>query len=169
MKRVNRGKDFEGKIRDSIEKVSNTSIDRLPDPVGGYMGVRNICDFYIYQFPTSFYLECKATYDNTLNFKSDITENQWNGLLEKSVIRGVVSGYAVWFIEWDTTVFVPATEMKRLQDEGKKSLNILDIQNNTVQYIPIPGVKKIVFFDYDGAAFIHSIQQYGKQLWGWGK
>lgn len=168
MKQVNRGKDFEEKLRKGIEKALQVSVDRLPDPVGGYLGVKNICDFYIYQFPTAFYLECKATYGNTLNFKSDITQNQWDGLKDKAPIRGVVAGIAVWFIEWDTTVFVPITELVRLKEEGAKSLNIRDIQENNVFYITIPGRKLQVFFDYDGLAFMKRIQEYSKQIWKWG-
>ena len=41
---TNRGKQFEEVIRESFLKVDNTSIVRLPDPVQGYLGIRNISD-----------------------------------------------------------------------------------------------------------------------------
>lgn len=168
MKQTNRGKDFEGKIRAGLEKASHVSADRFADPVGGYLGVKNICDFVFYQFPTELYVECKAIYGNTLNFKSDITQNQWDGLKDKAPIRGVVAGIAVWFIEWDVTVFVPITELVKLRENGAKSLNITDIQDNKIYYIPIPGRKLKVFYDYDGIGFMKRIQEYSKELWKWG-
>ena len=86
MGRPNRGKDFETAIRECFETISSVSIDRLPDPMSGYSGVRNICDFHVFQAPHDFYIECKCLYGNTLNYKSAIRVNQWDGMEEKSKI-----------------------------------------------------------------------------------
>ena len=71
--RPNRGKDFEKEIKTCFELVPHVSVDRLPDPMSGYSGVRNICDFSVFQSPDTFYIECKCHYGNTLNYKSDIS------------------------------------------------------------------------------------------------
>ena len=58
--RVNRGKDFEGQIHTGFDKVRGVSIDRLPDPMAGYAGIKNICDFIVYRYPLQYYIECKS-------------------------------------------------------------------------------------------------------------
>ena len=47
---VQRGKDFEELIKKQFLEVPNTTVDRLPDPVQGYLGVRNISDFITFLF-----------------------------------------------------------------------------------------------------------------------
>ena len=90
MNKQNRGKDFEAEIRSCLEILPNVSFDRLPDPMAGYSGIRNICDFSMYNYPHMFFLECKSLYGNTLNYASSITQNQWEGLFEKSKIYGCI-------------------------------------------------------------------------------
>lgn len=63
-------------------------VNRVADNTAGYMGGRNICDFITYLYPNIFYFELKTTKGNTLPF-SNITDNQWQGLLEKEKIEGV--------------------------------------------------------------------------------
>ena len=148
---VNRGKDFEDCIREACEAIEDTSVTRLIDPQAGYAGVRNICDFIVYKYPTQYFLECKSIKGNTLNFKSDITENQWNGMLEKSKVRGVVAGVIVWFIDHDKTIFVPIQDLEEMRADGHKSFNA------TAQYVEyyyhIPGRKKRIYFEYDMEKF----------------
>ena len=91
MNKQNRGKDFEAEIKRCLEEVSNVSVDRLPDAMGGYSGVKNVCDYMAYHYPHNFYIECKCLYGNTLNYKSAISKNQWEGLEEKSKIKGCVA------------------------------------------------------------------------------
>lgn len=157
MEKQNYGKKFETLIRKALDIPEKAiSIDRLPDPVGGYSGITNICDFTCYKFPFNYFLECKATHDNTLNFKHKITEDQWQGMLNKSKYFGCLAGVCVWFISYDVTVFVPIQELQRLKDEGKKSLNIKDLDTDLI-YFNIPGAKKRVYFDYNGEEFIKKL------------
>ena len=153
----NRGKKFEDAIKTAFSKFPNVSVDRLLDPQAGYAGIRNICDFIIYKKPYEIYMECKSLYGNTLNFKGMITENQWNGLQQKAEIDGVIAGVMIWFIDHGTTAFVPITELVRLEGAGAKSLNIKDIQNDMVSYIPLEGKKKRVFFEYDPSSFFKTL------------
>ena len=136
--------------------------DRFPDPMAGYAGIRNICDFGVYRYPFQYYFECKAFSGNTLNFNSAITKDQWRGLIEKSSITGVIAGVMVWFIDHDITVMVPMQELVRLRNDGAKSLNVKDIKENKVIHFIIPGKKKRVFFDYDAKEFLKEVKQWAE-------
>lgn len=159
MTKVNRGKDFERQVKSAFEKIKGVSIDRLKDSMSGYMGDNTICDFIVYKFPYEFYIECKAVHGNTLNFKSDIRPNQWEGLLEKSGICGVRTGFMIWFIDHDLTVYVDASVMANMRLSGLKSLNVKDldyIENiQSPQLIKIEGRKKRILYDYDMNSFFN--------------
>ena len=160
MKKVNRGKDFEKQIQKCFENVPNISIDRLHDQMNGYAGSSNICDFIVYYYPIQLYIECKATYGNTLPF-SRITETQYNGLLEKEKIKGVASGYIIWYIDCDKTYFVPAYIAKEFKDRGCKSINQKDLVNN-YNAIKLEGIKKRVFYNYDMTVFLNDVKNLKK-------
>lgn len=145
---VNRGKQFEGQIRKALDQYPDKiSVDRFPDPMAGYAGIRNICDFGVYMYPYQYYLECKAFSGNTLNFKGAITKDQWEGLEEKSRIKGVKAGVLVWFVDHDVTVYVPIQELVRLKNNGYKSLNIKQLEQ--INTLIVPAEKRRVLFDYD--------------------
>lgn len=165
MNKKNLGKEFELRIKNSLDKPTfNFSLDRLPDPLGGFVGVRNISDFQGYKLPFQYYLECKCVYGNTLNFKSNITDDQWQGLTEKSKILGVLAGFCVWFIDYDKTIFVPIQEMNRLRfAENKKSLNIKDLE--TIKHFDIDGKKKRLYFDYNSEYFISELDKMCREYW----
>lgn len=156
---VNRGKQFEDQIKAGFNAIPNLIIERLPDPQNGYKGVRNICDFYVYRFPFLMFLECKSCHGNRLPF-SNITENQWNGLLEKSEYPGVIAGYMVWYIDHDMTVFIPAIVLKKLKDSGCKSIGYNDEIISSNDCILVPGKKKRILFDYDMASFLFTLMEY---------
>ena len=165
MNKKNLGKEFELRIKNSLDKPSlNFSLDRLPDQLSGFIGARNISDFQGYGFPFQYYLECKCTYSNTLNFKSAITDDQWRGLTDKSKILGVLAGFCIWFVDYDKTIFVPIQEMNRLRFvENKKSLNIKDLE--TIKHFDIAGKKKRLYFDYDSEYFISELDKMCKEYW----
>lgn len=151
MSHVSRGKAFEEEIRKAFEREPNTSVTRLIDPQNGYAGVRNICDFIVYKRPSQFFIECKSHYGNTLNFKGDITENQWNGMLEMSKVDGVVAGIIVWFIDHDKTVFIPIERLEFYKQQGYKSVNINKMWDT--DWVLIEGKKKRIMYEYDMASF----------------
>jgi len=163
--KVSRGKDFEEKFREQLEGLENISVDRFPDPMTGFLGVRNICDFGVYEYPFQYYIECKAFSGNTLNFKSGITENQWSGLTKKNQIKGVTAGILIWFIDYDKTVFVPIEILENRRQIGFKSLNIKEILEDDLFYIEMKGRKKRVFFDYDIKGFMDDLSRYTKEYW----
>lgn len=163
---VSRGKDFETAFKSAINAIPEISVDRLPDPSAGYAGVRNICDFSVYLYPFQYFFECKAIHGNTLNFKSHITEDQWNGLHEKSKLEGVGAGVCVWFIDHDLTVYVPIEQLVALQDAGGKSLNVKQVQNREVDFTEICGQKRRVLFTYYGLHFMADMHYRMFTKWG---
>ena len=147
---ANRGKQFEDVIRQSFEKVPGVSIDRLHDQTTGFKGSQNICDFIVYKEPYEYYIECKSVHGNTLPF-SNITDTQWNGLLQKSQIEGVFAGVICWWVNKDVTKFIPIQLLQYMKECDKvKSYRYefggyMPRQYNAIE---IKGKKKRVFFDY---------------------
>ena len=150
---INRGKDFEKTIRECFEAVPNTSVDRLHDQTNGFAGSVNVCDFIVYHRPFIYYLECKSVHGNTLPF-SNITKNQWHGLLEKSKIDGVIAGVVCWWIDKDVTVFIPIQLLDVWKLSDMKSIRY-DDAIKCPSIIELTGKKKRVFFDYDMEQFFN--------------
>jgi hypothetical protein len=172
--RVNRGKDFEGQVHDGFLQIPGVSIDRLPDPMAGYAGVKNICDFIVYKKPLQYYIECKSCYGNTMSIHSNdpkkkygnITNNQWEGLLDKSKIPGVKAGILVWFIDHDVTVWIDIRRLQKHRDAGNKSIayygDWIDFTSDTdCMWTQIEGEKRRVLFDYNFIPFFEEIEDYG--------
>ena len=154
---VNRGKQFEDVVREAFEKVPDVSVDRLHDQTNGYLGSSNICDFIVYRRPFELYLECKSVHGNTFSIHGkdekhkygNITNKQWEGLLEKSKIKGVTAGVLIWWVDKDVTRFVTIQSLQRIRDYGEyKSLRYdIDVVQGEPVY-RVKGKKKRVFFEY---------------------
>ena len=152
---VNRGKQFEDIIREQFKKLKNVVTIRLYDVTTGYINQNNICDLIVYKKPNMIFLECKTTNSSTLNFKSQIRENQLNGLLDKSKIDGIIAGILCWFIQYDKTIFLPIQYIDELMKKNKKSFNINNYHEDKV--IEIEGDKKRIFFNYNLEKFLNNI------------
>ena len=167
MNQPNRGKDFEKEIFNCINAISTASIDRLPDSMSGYAGVRNVCDYQAFQAPDEFYIECKCLYGNTLNYKGAIRPNQWEGMEAKSKIRRCVAGVVVWFIDYDITVFIAIQDLIEHRNKGNKSLNIKDItREDSIRHFIVDGVRKRVMFKYLGDGFLYQLHKLSNEIWG---
>jgi len=156
---VNRGKQFEQVVREAFEKVPNVSIDRLHDQTTGFKGSQNICDFIVYREPYEYYFECKSVHGASLPF-SNITDTQWNGLLEKSKIEGVFAGVICWWIDKDITKFIPIKLLQYMKECDKvKSYRHEFGGYEPKQYnaIEIKGKKKRVFYEYDMEEFLNAV------------
>ena len=152
---VNRGKKFEQVIRESFERVPGVSIDRLNDNTAGFKGIAGICDFIVYREPYEYYFECKSVHGASLPF-SNITETQWNGLLEKSKIEGVFAGIICWFIDKNKTLFLPIQILYQLRRTNNKSVRY-DINEYIGNVVEIKGKKKRVFFEYNMEEFLNEL------------
>ena len=154
---VNRGKDFENVVREAFEKVPNVSIDRLHDQTTKFKGTSaNICDFIVYREPYEYYFECKSINRGAFPF-SNITDTQWNGLLQKSQIEGVFAGIIVWYIDKDATFFIPIQILNQDKSIGHKSMSCKSCYEYP-SIVEITGKKKRVFFEYDMEKFLNEIQ-----------
>lgn len=152
----NRGKQFENVIRKSFERVEGVSIDRLNDNTAGFKGVAGICDFIVYKEPYEYYIECKSVHGASLPFRN-ITDTQWEGLLEKSKIEGVFAGIICWFIDKDVTLFIPIQVLQICKYRGWKSIRY-DVNGYKGSIKEIKGKKKRVFFDYNMEDFFNEVQ-----------
>lgn len=172
---VNRGKKFEDVIEKAFSNLLDVSIVRLHDQTTGYLGSSNHCDFIVYKKPYEYHIECKSVHGNTLSiysipkpdkngvlhgFYGNITDKQWEGLLEKSKIKGVVAGIICWWIDKDLTYFIPIQLLEWAYTEGFKSVpsKFYELwkwkENNLPEPIKIQGFKKRIFFDYDMEDFL---------------
>lgn len=118
---------------------------------GYYETSRNICDFICYKYPYIYYIESKATEADTFPF-SYIQPHQHDGLLAKSKIKGCYGWVIVLFQTYKRAFRLDIKDIKKLEDEGKKSLNIKKIDKWTIPYKElktIPNTRKKLL-DYTG-------------------
>lgn len=153
MNRVSRGKNFEAVVRYAFEDVPDTMVYRLPDQQSYKVGSKNPCDFFVYHKPIFYALECKATNKSSLPF-ANISEYQWTELLKMSHIPGVVAGILCWYVNADTTLFIPIGLLEILKQNGAKSIRY---DADAIGIIPIKGRKKRVFYEYDMQDFFNSV------------
>lgn len=142
----NSGKRFEEDFEQSALNVTEIDLERLKDPTGGRAGVRNICDFIGYQWPSHFYFELKSRMGNTFNFK-ELSSNQYLGLKAKAEKRGTIPGLVVLFSDHNEAYFVHIKDVYLLKDvDGKKSLHIEDARRLGTR---LEGTRKRTRFRYD--------------------
>lgn len=142
---VNKGKAWEAKFKtDFMKSFPDGSIDRLYDPVGGYYGINNICDFIGYEWPNIYYLELKSHKGNTFPFTC---LPQYDKLTSKVGIKGVRAGVVLWFIDHDQVIYAPISTITKMKNDGKKSINVKELDD--YHLIKLPGQKKRVFVECD--------------------
>ena len=142
----NLGKQFEKKVKEDLLKIQDMSVDRIYDQVSGMYGVRNICDFIAYHFPNIFYLEIKSHKGNTFPLEN---LTQYDKLCSKVGINGVRVGVILWYIDHKQVVYIPIQTITKMKQEGKKSVNIKDLNDDHYRIVSIPSVEKRVYLDSD--------------------
>lgn len=148
-------KQFEKNIKQQILDSGNICI-RLFDPMGGKLGVSNICDFVAYKKPILFLLELKTTELPSLPL-SNISKNQYSGLLDASKYSGVVSGILVWWVKYDICKFLSIEEIDEI------SMTRKSIPYNTDYGILLEGKKLKTYFVYNIDKFFNDLEKrYGK-------
>lgn len=121
---VAKGKRFESNFEKSLEVAGkNVSYLRLYDPGHGYGGVRNPCDFVVYNYPNIFYLELKEQKGDRINFSAAITENQFDELKRHSKKEGVIAGILFKFYEHDLVYFINIDLLDKVEDIVRKGKN----------------------------------------------
>ncbi len=145
---ANKGKPFEEQFkRDWLTSMGETTCDRIYDVTSGRSRISNICDFICYKYPRIYYMECKeVAKGNTFNL-AKLT--QYDKLVEKNHIKGVVSGVVIWFREKQKVVFVPISTFIKLKIDGAKSYSVKYLDTNEYYAINVPSVLKRVFMTSD--------------------
>ena len=142
----NVGKKFEQKLKEDFLKIPGATIDRIYDTSNGFRGIKNICDFIGYRYPNIFYFECKTIKGNTFPLTN---LKQYDKLLAKKNIKGVIAGVVLWFYEHDKVLFIPIKTFEKLKENNQKSFNIKMVEGQEYPSIVIPSVKKRTFMDSD--------------------
>lgn len=140
------GKQFEQKVKEDFVKVDGATIDRLYDTTNGFKNISQISDFIGYRYPNIFYLEVKSHSGNTFPL-TKLT--QYGKLVSKVGIYGVRAGVIIWFYDHDKVVYVPISEITKMKNDGKKSVNIKMLSEKSYNIIEIPSIKKRTFLDSD--------------------
>ena len=148
----NLGKKFEVKFKEDFEKIPGSTIDRIYDVTNGYFGLRNICDFIGYVYPTIFYFECKSINGNTFPLSN---LKQYNKLITKKGIKGVKAGVVLWFKDHDKILYIPIETFEKLIEDNKKSYNIKYLNEDEYKVIIIPTIKKRLFLSGDYSVLLN--------------
>lgn len=143
---VNYGKKFEQKFKeDFLKSLPNSTIDRLYDVTMGYKAISQISDYIGYRFPNIFYLEIKTHKGASIPI-DNIT--QYEKLICKIGIPGVRVGVILWLYEKDIVMYIPASTIMTMIEDGKKSIGIRAIDEGYNIKI-IPSVKRRTYMDSD--------------------
>lgn len=153
----NYGKQFEQKFAQDMRSVPGVSIDRIYDVTYGYKSISNVSDFVVYKYPEIFYMEVKSIHGNTFPL-TNLT--QYEKLKAKMGIKGVRAGVTIWYVDHSRVIYVPIGTIKRMREEGLKSVNIRTIDDTDYEFINIPSVKKRVFMDSDYRVLFRNTDYY---------
>ncbi len=142
---LNRGKEFEQKVKQDFLKIPGSHLERLYDSMGGYKSIKTRSDFIGYIYPNQYFLEVKSVHGNTFPFTN---LKQYNGLLEVSGIHGIRSGVIIWFVDHQIVCYVPVRTIKQMKQEGLKSVNVKYIKEGSAyRIINIPSKARKIFLD----------------------
>ena len=132
------GKEAEARIKTWLDRPEEGyCFDRIPDQQTGFYGSKNICDFTLFKAPNFYYLESKATYNDRFEFAM-LTQYQYDGMCEKSLIEGVTCYVVVLFVTYKRAFLIDIRDIKYLRDNTKtRSLNIKKIAKWPCKYLEI--------------------------------
>ena len=143
---INKGKQWEQKIKEDFSKLPGATIDRLYDPEGGKAGIHNVSDFIAYKYPFHFYVEAKSCKGNTFPLTN---LSQYDKLSAKVGIPGVRAGVFLWFVEHKRVAYVPISTVTKLKEDRKKSVNVKMLDTDEYNIKEIPSITKRVFPECD--------------------
>lgn len=126
------GKDFEDDFKNSFRDDQLDLLTRLYDTTNGFAGVKNPCDFILYNQPCQMDLELKVTHDKRLSF-SDVTQFQWESLTRRDQVSGIMAGLLICYYEEKRVFFVPMTVVNQVKDAGLKSIHFRDAERYGIE------------------------------------
>ena len=105
---------------------------RLYDTTNGFAGVKNPCDFILYEYPNIYPIECKSTKQNKLYF-SAITENQHKHLHKLHMYTGSYCLVCVEFSKYKKCYAIPYHIIEGYIEMGANGISIKDCESNFSQ------------------------------------
>ena len=126
------GKDFEDDFKSSFREDQLPLLTRLYDTTNGFAGVKNPCDFILYNRPYQLNLELKVTHDRRLPF-ADVTDFQWTSLTERDTKPGMMAGLMICYYNEQRVFFVPMTIVNQVKDAGLKSIHFIDAERYGIE------------------------------------
>ena len=143
---MNIGKKFEERFKiDWIESFPMSTVTRLYDVTSGYTNISTISDFVCYNYPNQFFIECKTHKGASIPF-TNIT--QYDKMIKEVGKPGVRVGVILWLNEKDKVYYIPISTIKKMKDDGKKSVGIKSISEG-YRIIEIPCTKLIHYMKCD--------------------
>lgn len=143
---MNIGKKFEERFKiDWIETFPKSTVTRLYDVTSGYTNISTISDFICYNYPNQFFIECKTHKGASIPF-TNIT--QYDKMIKEMGKPGVRVGVILWLNEKDKVYYIPISTIKKMKDDGKKSVGIKSISDG-YRIIEIPCTKLIHYMKCD--------------------
>lgn len=143
---LNRGKQFEYKISEDIQKCfgDNCFWIRLNDQMSGYKTVsQNLCDFILFNIDKLFLIEAKSCKGNTFPLTN---LSQYEKLKYKVGIPGVRAGVILWAIEKKIVLYIPINTFTKIKAAGKKSFNLTkDLNSSDFPSLLLPSSTSRVF------------------------
>lgn len=151
-----RGKAFEEKFRkDWFIAFPDSVLFRIPDQMSRYKNTsKNICDFIGYNEGILYLIECKTHKKASIPFECI---KQYPLLKNYIGAKGVRTGVVLWLYDKDVVYYIPTATIKKLKEDGKKSVGIKAFEEGYNIKI-IPSVKKRVFLDSD-YSLLNSLQE----------
>lgn len=148
------GKKAEAKLKEWLNRPEEGFwFYRIPDQLTGFYGSANPCDFLLYRYPKMYCIESKCTYDDRFSFTM-ITDYQKEHLLEFSKVNGITSYIAVLFATQQELYLIDINDIKKVEESGKKSLNIKKKVQWNIPYIQVrtlPSRKAMLDYDFEHA------------------
>lgn len=155
------GKPFENQFRKDFERTFPYGrINRFKDQMSGFKNAsQNDCDFYAYNYPREFFIECKAHAGSSINWSAI---PQYDRLIDYKDVYGNVSGFVIWFYEKDKVIFVSIQDAIKMHEQGEKSIGLRMLNDTLYNIIEVPSIKKRVFMESD-YNFLMEVPLYGQR------
>lgn len=147
-------KQFEKNIAIQLKDIKDAYVYRLSDLVNKF-GVSNPCDYFCFYKNTFFLFEMKTTETASMPLKN-ISDYQYESMLEASNKKGIKAYFIVWWYSKDVTRAIPISVIKDIKETNKKSIRF-DYKDSRI--IDINGTKRKLYFEYDWINFFRRVDK----------
>lgn len=135
---INRGKQFEHLIKETLNSLPGVLCERLYDNTSGFIGINTPSDFIVYKYPYIYFVECKTIHGASIPIQNLV---QIDRIADRCVCEGVKGVFLIWFVDKQQTYAVDYSILQLLRNSGAKSINYTSLQdisktNSKVKLIP---------------------------------